>query len=366
MYSSSRPRLSINLRQLQENYLALRKRAEPAAVSAVIKANAYGIGMQYVAPALLETGCSTFWVARLHEGEALRAVMPNATIYVLDGPAENDCDTFMRQRLRPVIATSAQLKTWLDFKNARHAEPVALHVETGLNRLALKTDSVTLANQAWQDKRLSVALIMSHLACADVPDHPMNNAQLAKFEEVKHLFPGLPASLSASYGLYLRDPAFYQNIVRVGRALYGIKNAPTTGSITHPALRLSAPVVQVTETTKGMSVGYNATWQAKAPHRIATLEIGYADGIPRLWQNKGCVYFSDGSKTYAAPIAGRISMDLLSCDVTNVPPEIAREGAWGDLFNAEHYIDEFASRVGTIDYEILTRLASRIERVTEK
>ncbi|MDD3287838.1 MAG: alanine racemase [Alphaproteobacteria bacterium] len=359
LYVPTRPRLEINLDRIRDNFLKLAESAPFSEVSAVVKSNSYGFGLTDVAPALLEAGCRTFWVAHASEATVLRKQAPNAIIYALMGPGSDSIDDIFSLRLRPVINSLSQLRFWLNATTGRQAEPAALHVETGMNRLALRSGDIPFAVENWAAGKLNLSLLMSHLACANTPDHPKNREQLTRFKEIKKLFPNVPTSLAASYALYL-GKEFQQDVIRVGRAMYGIQTA--AGS-TAPVFKLSAPVIQTANISVGEIVGYLAAWQALRPSRIATLAIGYTDGMPTLLSNCGEVYFSSGDKTYAAPITGRVSMDLICCDVTDIPESVVQEGVMADLITYENYVEKLASKSGMIDYEIMTHLGNRPDRV---
>ncbi len=361
--SSLSPRLEVDLTQIQENYLYAVQQAPSVEISAVVKANAYGLGAAHIAEALAEVGCKTFWVARTSEALTLRPILPEADIYVMGGAEAELLDTYRQERLRPVINTVTQLENWCTFAKKHSVEPVALHVETGFNRLALQRDGISKAQKLWEGGAFKASLVISHMACVDEPNHPKNRAQLTRFEEIKKLFPCVRASLSASYALLEQDPAFRQDLMRVGKILYGIR-APDDGHfITKPAILFSAPVVQIATVQKGDTVGYDATYTAKKKRRLATLAIGYADGIPRSMQEKGEIYFTNGKTTYAAPLTGRVSMDLLSCDVTGIPEEIVFEGASGYIIDKEHDVMRYTDTCGIMGYEAMTHFNDRIERV---
>lgn len=359
---STYPQLEIDLRKVRDNFASWVARAGKAKITAVVKANCYGLGLSEIAPVLAQAGCDTFWVAHASEGKNLRKILPDAIIYVLGGPGVDSVDEFKNSRLRPVINTINQLQLWLETPGAA-VEPVAIHVETGLNRLALGEGDLPQLLEEWKAGRVKISIIMSHFACSDDFYSPKNMEQVEKFAEFKKLFPGVATSIEASYGFMLPNDKMRHDIVRMGRALYGIK-APNGG--TEPVLKLSAPVLQVKQIDVGQTVGYSATWEAKVPSRIATISLGYADGIVRSLQGGGEVYIPYNGKTLAAPIVGRVSMDLINFDATNLPQDAIHEGDMVELINYEHDVDELAGRAGTIGYEIMSRLGSRFNRVYVK
>lgn len=356
------PYLEVNLGQIQENYASVAAAAN-VEVSAVVKANAYGLGSIPIACALWEAGCRAFWVARVSEALAIRSVLRDAQIFVLSGPHSDNFDLFHTHRLRPALNTPAQVRAWLEFSSGRDVEPATLHVETGFNRLGLSGQAIAEACNLWKSGLLKLDLLMSHLACVDTPGHPKNVAQLQQFKKIKSMFPSLRASLAASYGLFEKDIAFRQDMLRVGKILYGLRNISGQPLVTRPAISLAAPVTQIATIQPEETVGYDAAWRATGLRRIATLSIGYADGLPRSLEEKGEVYFTHGPHTYAAPVAGKVSMDLLTCDVTDIPHGAAQEGSTGYFIDARHDIASFSETCGISGYEALTHLTDRVRRV---
>ncbi len=345
--------LSIDLAAIVRNYRLLAARAAPAVCAAVVKANAYGLGMAFVAPALAAAGCEHFFVAHLAEGIALRRVLgPGPVIYVLHGPPPGEEAALPAHDLCPVLNSAAQIAGWRALTLARGGVlPAAVQVDTGMHRLGLPPAELSALDD------LAPRLLMSHLACADTPAHPANARQRAAFAACRARLPGVPASLAASSGIFL-GPEFHLDLVRPGAALFGIAPGPGANPL-HPVVRLSAPVIQCRAVAPGDAVGYGQTWQAAAPGRIATIAIGYADGLPRSLGNRGCAWFG----ATRLPLVGRVSMDSITLDVSALPPEALAQGAMVDLLGPHGGVDALAAAAGTIGYELLCTLGPRLRRV---
>jgi alanine racemase len=341
------------------NFVAMKKLAGPAA--AVVKADAYGLGLAGVLPALQDAGCDSFFVARLEEGLTLRALLDSkrgearARIFVLDGAPPDAIPALMSHALIPVLGSLADIAAW---QRAARGWEAAIHVDTGMNRLGLPGEelSVLVAQASSRMAGLKLVLVMSHLACSDDPDDPMNTVQLGRFKSALALLPAAPASLAASGGVMLgRD--YHFDLVRPGLALYGGNPQPGHPSPVQAAVRLSGQVLQLRRIDKGKSVGYGAAFHAQRPSMIATVALGYADGVLRAAAHKG-VALVRGAR---APFAGRVSMDLSTLDVTDIA-EVA-VGDEAELFGPALSLEEAASGWGTNAYELLTGLSRRAARV---
>ena len=321
--------------------------------AAVLKADAYGCGAAYVGPALARAGVRTFFVALAAEGALLRdAVGSEPAIYVLDGyPAADPAHSadlmppilYQTHDLRPVLSSAAQAAAW--FKDHPDA-PCAVHVDTGMNRLGMPPAEFRSLGPLPD----SVRLVISHYACADEPEHPMNARQRADFAQLTEGV-GRPRSLANTGGILL-GPDSHFDLARAGVGLYG--GLPFADA--RPAVTLHLPILQVREIAEGETVGYSATWEAKRPSRIATIPAGYADGLLRALTNRGTAYL-DGRPL---PFAGRVSMDLITLDVTDCPAAIP--GAMVELLGPNQTVDALAEAAGTIGYEILTSLGRRYTR----
>jgi len=352
-------RLTVRLKAIAANYRTYCRLTAPTAVAAVVKADAYGMGVAKVAPALADAGCESFFVARLEEGVTLRKLVPKARIFVLDGAHPDSVPALIRYRLTPVLNNLAQIAAWSAASEiSRTALDAVLHVDTGMNRLGLPGDELAILS-AEHGKRLAglnLVLVMSHLACADQPDNKMNAQQLSRFRQALAMLPPAPASLAASHGAML-GLDYHFDLVRPGVALYGANpqvregKASASPNLMQTVAVLTAKVLQVRRIDSGESVGYAATFHAKRPSMIATIALGYADGIPRALSNKGVAVLKGGR----LPIAGRVSMDLITLDVSGLAaaPEI---GADVEFLGDTITLGEVAELAGTNEYEILTRL----------
>ncbi|MBV9053805.1 MAG: alanine racemase [Hyphomicrobiales bacterium] len=363
--------LEINLEDLVANWRQLRKRVAPAACAAVVKADAYGTGLTEAGKALAAAGCDTFFVAVPSEGVALRAKCPSATIYVLNGLAMGLAELYLAHRLRPVLGSLAEIREWQAALGAADNDgSAALHVDTGMNRLGLSLAEFASLMSASSKAALGFApsLVMSHFVMADNPDHPLNARQIRDFAQARALCPDIPASLANSSGIFLARDARH-DLARPGYALFGGNPTPGRENPMRDVVTLKVPIVQLRVIQNGETVGYDAQWTAPGRRRIATLSAGYADGYPR----GGTV--TDARRESGAPIAeaiiagkrcpfaGRVSMDLITVDVTGLPEDAVKPGDPAILIGEGLSLDEVGQRADTIGYEILTRLGRRFERV---
>ncbi len=355
--------LTIDCGAIVANWRTLGSRAAPADCAAVVKADAYGCGLEPVATALAAAGCDTFFVAHLAEARRLRAVLPSAVIYVLNGIAPGTARLFAEVNARPVIGNLGELTEWDAFRMVHGwSGGAALHFDTGMNRLGLGPEEAPgLAARMAAMPNHGITLVMSHFACADEPKHPLNQNQIRDFRDIRVMFRGIPASLANSSGIFLDGAHF--DLVRPGVALYG--SNPTTARVNpmRPVVELKARLLQARLVPQGMSVGYGATWTAKRMSRIAILSIGYADGYSR--PIGGADDRAGGEATVhgvRCPIVGRVSMDLIAVDITGLPKEVKR-GDWVTLLGDGIGIDEMAGWARTISYDVLTRLGRRFHRV---
>lgn len=359
--------LRIDLAALRANWAKLNEVSGSAECAGVIKADAYGLGLEPIARALIDGGCRTIFVATLEEGRRLRLVDPGITIYILDGLMPASAPHFAGFDLRPCLGSLAEVEEWAAYCAAigrRH--PAAVHIDTGMRRLGLPAVEVeALAEKGHLFEAFDLALVMSHLACADIQDHPMNGAQRAAFDALRAKLPAAPASLSNSGGTFLGHEYHY-DLVRPGIALYGGRAFEGKANPMATVVRLSARILQVREAGPGETVGYGATYHVTEPSRIATIACGYADGFPRALSG------SDGNPgpmgmigSHSVPVVGRVSMDTITLDVTRVPTTLARRGAWVEVMGDRVTVDDLTDRAGTIGYELLTRLGRRVHRIYE-
>jgi alanine racemase len=356
--------LTIDLAAIAANWRELARRAQPAECAAVIKADAYGCGIEPVARALSAAGCETFFVAHLPEGRRARAAAPGAAIYILNGLLPDTADAYAEPNLRPVLCGLDEWAEWEAFKAAtRWLGGAALHVDTGMNRLGLRPQEAIALSKRAGIAHSGLTLLMSHLACSEDPAHPLNAKQIGLFRELRDLFAGIPASLSNSSGIFL-GPDAHHEMVRPGVALYGANPTPGHVNLMRPVVRLEGRVVQLRTVPEGETVGYSATWTAKRPTRLAVVAIGYADGFLRAGSasdlRPGAEAMVHGHR---CPLAGRISMDLITVDITDLPERAVRRGDLVALLDETIDVDDLAAHANTIAYEVLTSLGRRYRRV---
>ncbi|WP_416916152.1 MAG: alanine racemase [Roseicyclus sp.] len=335
--------LTIDLDALAANWRDLARLSQGEA-GAVVKANGYGCGAAEVATRLAREGARNFFVATAEEGATLRAALgPGPVINVFSGHMASDTALIRDHALVPMLNSPEQA--------ARHRAalpdaPYGVQLDTGMNRLGMEAPDWAVTRTGLESGPLT--LVMSHLACADDPGHPQNAAQLAQF---KAMSAGVtvPRSLSATGGILL-GPDYHFDLTRPGIGIYG--GLPFADART--VVRLSLPVVQVRDVALGETVGYSATFTAERPTKLATLSAGYADGLIRYMSNAAPLFAGD----HACRLAGRVSMDLLTVDVTDLP-EIPDHL---DILCPRQSVDQLAEVAGTIGYEILTSLGRRYQR----
>lgn len=346
----TRPILEINLANIIKNYKTLQKIAPKAVAAAVVKDDAYGVGAQKVAECLYKkAGCRCFFVAHGIEGEQIRPFVGNSTIFVLQGIGEDSLSSFEKAKLTPVIASPEQFEFWKKHK-IEGIKP-AIQIETGLNRLGFRESNLKKLSS---DDKKEFSMIMSHLACGDEKDHFMNEHQLLQFDKLKKTyFLKLKASLSASDGTFLGEK-YQKDIVRLGAALYGINTAPYRENQMLPCIKVMAPVLEIADLEKGDFVGYSATYRAATKRKIAIVSIGYGDGIARSLSNVGKVFFEKNNLVQEAGIIGRVSMDNIICDVTNV--KNLKIGDMATIVGDFYTLDDIGRDAGTIGYEMLSRI----------
>lgn len=364
--------LTIDLAAIVANWRLLAARVAPAECAAVVKADAYGLGMAQVAPALAAAGCRVFFVATLDEGIALRRLLQAAgeeagamllapalpaAIFVLNGAPRGSESELLQFGLMPVLNGLDDIFAWGTMATLVEATlPAAVHVDTGMSRLGLSpTELAVLAGEPGRLDGTGVVLVMSHLACADEPAHALNRRQLDAFRAARAQLPAAPGSLAASSGIFL-GAEWACEMVRPGAALYGVAPVPGQDNPMRPVVTLTARILQVREIDRDTTVGYGATHQTRAPATIATAAVGYADGYLRALGNRGAGYI--GSQR--VPLVGRVSMDLITFDVTGVP--VAAPGVEIELIGPQIGVDAVAAAAGTIGYEILTSLGARYAR----
>ncbi|MCQ2965874.1 MAG: alanine racemase [Alphaproteobacteria bacterium] len=347
--------LTINLRQIAENWKEAQKRVSPAFTGAVLKTNAYGLGSKKIASALYKAGCRHFFTAYIHEAIDIRSVAPDAEIYTLHGIFPRTELDFFNGEITPVLATLEQVEYWNhlgDKENKKYA--CALHLDTGMTRLGLTQENIDfIISHSNQFSHLDVRLVISHLACGDELQNPKSEKQLALFKQkvaqLRKIFGQFKCSLSATDGSRLENNEFYCDLIRYGVGLYD------------HAISLDAKILQIQTAHPGQTVGYGATYKIEKETKIATLAIGYGDGYPRTLGNKGFVYIAG----YKCPIIGKISMDLTTVDVSEIPEDILKTTPTAEIFGEHLSIFDVAKSAGTIHYELLTNLSNRYYRIYE-
>jgi alanine racemase len=355
--------LSIDLDAVAANYAKLRNKLKGAMCAAVVKADAYGLGLDPVARRLAQDGCRDFFVAQIGEAvilrETLKSAAPDSAIYVLNGPDQGCEEDFEHHRAIPVLNSLLQIALWSSYaKKSARLQPAVIHIDTGMSRLGLTLDDVDkLAANPELLGGLDIRLIMSHLACAEERENPLNERQRRYFDDLRARLPHAPASLANSSGIFLGTP-FHYDLARPGASLFGVSPLPDESNPMRQVVNLKGKIIQVRVIDTNMSVGYGATHRATRPSRIATVAVGYGDGYPRQLSNRGHGYI-DGA---FVPVVGRVSMDLTTFDVSDVPESAAQPGMMLELLNDHHTVDHLAREANTISYEILTNLGKRYHR----
>ena len=357
--SASSSVLQIDLAAIAANYRLLQDQLGHAGCAAAVKADAYGTGATEVAPALAAAGCRTFFVATIDEGVRLRAILPDSTIAVLNGVLAGDEATFQAERLVPVINDLGQLALWQqECCRVETRLDAMLHVDTGMNRLGLPDEEwQTITAEPLRLRHLGKLALLSHLACADDVDHPANVAQLQRFAAIRAILPDVRASLANSAGIFL-GPSYHFDFARPGIALYGGNPQPQRRNPMHQVVRLMGRVLQIRPVRAGMTVGYGGAHRITGPGRIATIAVGYADGYLRAMGGRSQVRLGDA----VLPVVGRVSMDLITVDVSSLPESMLGPGGLVEVLGTGFTVDQAADAAGTISYEILTGLGQRFQR----
>ena len=344
--------LEIDLGAVVANWRTLWARHPSGPVAGVVKADGYGLGARQVAAALHRAGCRHFFVAYLNEALAIRDVVPDAMLAVLSGLIPGTEDAYVAHDLTPVLGSLDEIARWRGRGRA-----AILHVDTGMSRLGL---SRAEAGGAGADHTrldgLTIRYVMSHLVSSEMPDDPMNQLQRQRFAAARAMLPPAPCSLANSSGIFL-GPAFGSDLARPGAALYGVNPTPGRPNPMRAVVRLRYGCWRCATSRRATSVGYNGTWIAARPSRIATAALGYADGFHRSLSGRGSACF-DGTPV---PLVGRVSMDLTTFDVTDHPA--VQPGCWLEVLGPHLSPDDVAEAAGTNGYEVLTSLGRRFHRV---
>ena len=357
-------RLTIDLGALVANYRLLAARSAPAEAGVTIKADAYGLGMDRVAPVLWDAGARSFFVAIASEGVALKRLLPKATVYLLHGVTPASVEAVRDAGLVPSLGSPLAVKLW---REAGNGQPCALHVDTAMNRLGLTLDEASALASDGMDG-LNATLLMTHFACADDPDHSKNTSQIDSFNAAKALFPLQKTSLQNSAGIFLGTRAV-SDVTRMGIALYGGEAVNDVVNPMRVVVTAQARVMHVRTAKAGETVSYGATVTLARDTRIAVTSVGYADGFHRAGSGAGVPLrrtgIAGGNGFIAGgrvPIIGRITMDQTMFDVTDLPDGAVNADDWIELFGPNIALDEAARAAGTIGYELLTGLGRRYAR----
>lgn len=368
-FASAGLRLTVDLGALVENWRDMARRSGKARAAAVVKADAYGMGIEDAGEALYLAGARDFFVATADEGATLRLYAPEARIFVLSGIWAGLERLIFEHDLVPVISSEEQLAFWMAVSADHGEHPCALHVDTGFNRLGLPMqDALELADDVSRPASFSPVLVMSHLACGDDPSSPANRVQLESFRRVSAAFEGIESSLAASAGIFL-GPDYHFDVTRPGIALYGGEAVSGMANPMRPVATAETRIIQLRSVKAGELVSYGGALQLTRDSRLAIVSAGYADGYMRSLSSGGVPLrksVPEGGYGFIAghraPVAGRITMDLTIFDVTDVPGDRIRTGDYIELFGSNILVDDVARAAGTIGYEMLTSIGLRHER----
>ncbi len=368
-FASAGLRLTVDLGALVENWRDMARRSGKARTSAVVKADAYGLGIEDVGETLYGAGARDFFVATADEGATLRLYAPEARIFVLSGIWPGLERRFFENDLVPVIASEEQLTFWMSVLSDYGDYPCALQVDTGFNRLGLPMDdAIALADDVSRPASFAPVLVMSHLACGDDPTNAMNRQQLEAFRKVSAAFEGIEASLANSAGIFLGSD-YHFDLTRPGIATYGGEAVPRMANPMRPVATAEARIIQTRSVKSGETVGYGRALQLTRDSRLAIVSAGYADGYMRSQSSGGVPLRQTGIAGghgfiagHKVPVAGRITMDLTIFDVTDLRENLARAGDYIELFGSNVSVDDAARAAGTIGYEMLTGMGLRHER----
>ena len=356
--------LTIDLDAIAGNWQAIRAMGraagKPVECAAVLKADAYGTGATVVGPRLAKEGCRHFFVAHIDEGIALRRVLPDPPIYVLNGMLPGTEGDFVEQRLTPVLNHLGQLNAWRGTAQRFNLTlDAVIHADTGMHRLGFgPEESAVLINERGRLRGLRLSLLMSHLVASEEPGNPINAEQLSRFRAFVKAMPGAPASLANSSGVFL-GADYHFDLLRPGAALYGINPLPDRPNPMRPVVTLHARVLQTRRVDALQTVGYGGAWRSARPTRVATIALGYADGYFRTLINRSVVYIAQ----QPVPVIGRISMDLVTIDVTDLAEADCQPGALVEILGPNVSSDDLGERARTNAYEVMTALGRRYARV---
>jgi alanine racemase len=360
-------RLTIDLDALVANWRFLAEKSKPAQTGAVVKADAYGLGIVHIVPVLWQAGCRTFFVALAEEGLRVKAVAPDARVFILNGFFAEAFPVYEQSDLIPVLGSLHELGLWTKLNKGSAAKlPYALHVDTGMNRLGLGVDeALTLAADEQAEKPV---LLITHLATGDDPAHALNQRQFESFQKLRAAFAGIESSIANSPGIFHSASGNF-DLSRPGVAMYGGEPLSDSTNPMRPVVTLEARIVQIRTGLKGETVGYGATATLKRDTRIAICSVGYADGYLRSASGSGVPLRNavpGGGEGFVAgkkvPVIGRVTMDLTSFDITDLAENAVKPGDYIEFLGPNIALDDAARAAGTIGYELLTSLGNRYHR----
>ncbi|WP_417668004.1 alanine racemase [Roseibium sp.] len=357
--------LTVDRDAIAANWSYLKALLRPGAeCAATIKADGYGTGAAGTGLRLWEEGCKTFFVALPNEGLALRSALPDARIFILDGLFPGVAATYADNRLIPVLGSIEEIDDWARFcRDCDERLPAAIHIDTGMNRLGVTTDEfAALMADGSRSTAFEIALLMTHLACGSTPEHPMNARQLEVFRAATDAHASIPRSMANSAGVFL-GPDYHFDLARPGISLYGGKAIDAGLNPMAPIAMVEARIILVRDVRKGNAIGYGAAETAQRDMRVAIVAAGYADGLLRRAgssnEHTGGFGWLSGHKV---PLVGRVSMDMIAVDVTDVPEELAKRGCLVEMLGPNVAASDLAAYAETIDYEYLTGLGQRYRR----
>ncbi|MEI2387798.1 alanine racemase [Breoghania sp. JC706] len=357
-------RLTIDLEALADNWRSLAERTQQTECGAAIKGDGYGTGLEKAAATLSRAGCRTLFTAVPDEGLRARSAAPESRVFVLAGLLPGAAEAYRKGGLIPVLNCPDEVIEWAEYCAAAGQRlPAAIHLDTGMNRMGLSLEEARLIAAAKDVvARFDLVLVMSHLVCGGDPANPLNARQLERFHEMTALFPGVPRSLANSPGIFL-GADYHFDVARPGISLYGGRAMDDGENPMRPVVTAEARVLITHSAAKGETVGYGAVETLRRDSRIAIVGIGYADGYHRLagagGGHKPANAWVNG---HVVPLVGRVSMDLIALDVTDVPEADCSRGDWVEMFGPHIPVDDVAAKAGTIGYELLTGLGSRYTR----
>lgn len=353
--------LTIDLAALMRNYKTLDAMSVPSCETAVsVKADAYGLGARDVVSALSEAGARRFFVATLDEAITVRSVLPHADIHILNGFMNDARDVYREYNLSPVLNSLSEIELYRSFaRDCGEALPAIIHFDTGMNRLGLVSDEAQiLCDDLSLIDGIDLQFVMSHFSSSEEENNPINTEQYKRFQEISLYFKGVKQSLCNSGGVFLPQE-YHLDMTRPGIALYGGCAVSKMKKVIQPVVSLSAPILQIHSVKKGEHAGYNETHCFDNNGHVAIISIGYADGVLRSLANNGALYW----RGHKLPIRGRVSMDLLICDLSAVPAQdYPTVGDMVEVIGEHQTIDDLATDAGTTAYEILTSLGARYKR----